>query len=76
MTAVAAGHTFESDGGASDLTEHSAKPVVSQGAVITSRKWRHGYGEMLIETCEDVSVWVDGKPVPETLPNHRRPVPG
>ena len=50
-----------------ELAEHSQKPLAVQGAVISSRRWRHAYGEMLIETCDDGSVWIDGKPVPKTL---------
>lgn len=51
------------------LPEHSSKPVASQAAVVSSRQWAHAFGEMLIETCVDGSVWIDGKPVPETLPD-------
>ena len=76
MTAVAGSQAFGPDGSASGLVEHSAKPVARQGVVTSSRRWQHGYGEMLIETCEDGSVWIDGKPVPETLPNHTQPAIG
>lgn len=48
--------------------EHSAKPVAVRGSVTSSRVWKHAFGQMLIETCVDGSVWIDGKPVPETLP--------
>lgn len=48
--------------------EHSAKPQAERGVITTSRVWQHSYGQMLIETCADGSVWIDGKPVPETLP--------
>jgi hypothetical protein len=37
--------------------------------VVTSQSWRHTYGEMLIETCADGTVWIDGKVVPDTLPS-------
>jgi hypothetical protein len=53
------------------LQEHSAKPGAVQGAVSSSRRWQHAFGEMLIETCDDGSVWIDGKPVPETLELNR-----
>lgn len=68
MTAATAGPGFGIDDHTSGLVEHSSKPVVLQGVITSSRRWRHGYGEMLIETCEDGSVWIDGKPVPVTLP--------
>ena len=47
---------------------HSVKPQAERGVITTSRVWQHSYGQMLIETCADGSVWIDGKPVPETLP--------
>lgn len=50
------------------LQAHSIKPAAVRGAVTSSRLWQHAFGEMLIETCTDGSVWIDGKPVPETLP--------
>lgn len=48
--------------------EHSTKPVAVRGSLTSSRVWKHAFGQMLIETCADGSVWIDGKPVPETLP--------
>lgn len=36
--------------------------------VIQTVEWTHAYGLMLIQTRADGSVWIDGKPVPETLP--------
>ncbi len=36
--------------------------------LVTSQRWRHAYGEMLIETRDDGTVWIDGKVVPDTLP--------
>ena len=51
------------------LLEHSVKPsALMVGSVTSRRVWKHAFGEMLIETCDDGSVWIDGKPVTETLP--------
>lgn len=50
------------------LQEHSVKVAARQAAVVSARTWEHAFGVMLIETCADGSVWIDGKPVPETLP--------
>ena len=49
------------------VEEHSIKPVAVQAAVVSRQLWQHTFGQMLIETCADGSVWIDGKPVPETL---------
>lgn len=35
---------------------------------VTSFRWRHRHGEMLIETCSDGSVWVDGAVIADTAP--------
>lgn len=48
--------------------QHPAQP---QSQVVTSQRWRHTYGEMLIETRSDGTVWIDGKVVPDTLPAGR-----
>lgn len=43
---------------------------------VTRRLWQHAFGEMLIETRPDGSVWVNGSPVADTLPDPvRRAVP-
>jgi len=53
-------------GQASLLDEHSPKPVVVQAPVLSRLEWAHRFGTMVIETCTDGSVWIDGKPVPDT----------
>lgn len=55
--------------GAAALQEHSIKVDARQAEVVSSRTWQHTFGVMLIQTCTDGSVWIDGKPVPETLPS-------
>ncbi|CAD5366568.1 hypothetical protein RA210_U10390 [Rubrivivax sp. A210] len=37
--------------------------------VLSRQLWRHRFGEMLIETRNDGTVWIDGKVVPDTLPS-------
>lgn len=43
-------------------------PSQTRSQVVTSQSWRHTFGEMLIETCADGTVWIDGKVVPDTVP--------
>ena len=47
-------------------------PIV-QPAVLQRSVWQHSFGAMLIETCADGSVWIDGKPVRDTLPSQPSP---
>lgn len=47
-------------------TTEAAKPLPER-QVLSSRIWQHAFGEMLIETCADGSVWIDGKPVRDTI---------
>lgn len=49
------------------VTELASKSWPAQPAVLSSQVWQHAFGQMLIQTCVDGSVWVDGKPVPDTL---------
>jgi hypothetical protein len=51
------------------LPEHSVKPVAAKTHVLSTQTWKHAFGEILIETCADGSVWIDGKPVIDTLPS-------
>lgn len=54
---------------AQDATAAGEQPPPQlRSQVVTSQCWRHTYGEMLIETCADGTVWIDGKVVPDTLP--------
>ncbi len=39
-----------------------------QAELRTRQLWRHSFGEMLIETRADGTVWIDGKVVRDTLP--------
>ncbi len=39
---------------------------------VTRRLWQHAFGEMLIETRPDGSVWVNGSAVADTLPDRGR----
>lgn len=36
--------------------------------ITSSIVWTHSFGQMRIETCEDGSVWVDGRVVRDTAP--------
>lgn len=47
--------------------EPSANPPANRAAITSTLRWQHSFGEMLIETCADGSVWINGSPVPETL---------
>jgi hypothetical protein len=57
-----------------DLEQHSRKPTAVQGAVSSSLVWTFAFGQMLIETCIDGSVWIDGKPVLDTLTRQAAPL--
>lgn len=47
----------------------ATSPVESRPqGLVSSRLWRHAFGEMLIETRADGTVLIDGKPVTDTLP--------
>ena len=52
------------DSGAHDTPTPSPEPA----PVVTSRLWHGLFGDMLIETRADGSVWVNGEPVRDTLP--------
>lgn len=60
--------------GADQMTQESSQSLDQatgespQPAIVSSRLWRHQFGEMLIETREDGAVLIDGKPVADTLP--------
>lgn len=40
-------------------------------AVATALVWHSRFGDMLIETCIDGSVWINGEPVADTLPQEQ-----
>lgn len=52
---------------ATGVTLGAAAPKC-EATVLTRRVWQHSFGEMLIETKSDGSVWIDGKAVADTLP--------
>lgn len=43
-------------------------PSAPRPAVATALVWHSRFGDMLIETCIDGSVWINGEPVADTLP--------
>lgn len=43
--------------------------VVAQAPVVSETIWHSATGPMLIQTCAVGSVWVNGKPVRDTLPH-------
>jgi len=43
-------------------------PDIKRSQVVTSQVWHGRFGDMLIETCTDGSVWINGEPVADTLP--------
>lgn len=44
--------------------------------IVSSRLWRHAFGEMLIETRADGTVLIDGRPVADKLPPSPSGEPG
>ncbi|MFT3819798.1 MAG: hypothetical protein QM750_19670 [Rubrivivax sp.] len=55
-----------------EITGHGADEVkdgLPQPEVRHRLQWTHAFGVMLIETCADGSVWIDGRPVRDTLPH-------
>jgi hypothetical protein len=51
----------------------SAEPGEPRSEVTSSQLWHSSFGDMLIETCADGSVWVNGEPVRDTLPAQEPP---
>lgn len=49
-------------------TKSPALPATEPAELRTRQVWRHSFGEMLIETRADGTVWIDGKVVLDTLP--------
>jgi len=41
----------------------TAESGVQRAAVATAQVWHSQFGDMLIETCIDGSVWINGEPV-------------
>lgn len=41
----------------------AAEPGVQRAAVATAQVWHSRFGDMLIETCVDGTVWINGEPV-------------
>lgn len=62
--------------GAAAAPSAQQEPPCGQAAPgVTRRLWQHAFGEMLIETHPDGSVWIDGKPVADTLPGREGAAP-
>ena len=40
-------------------------------ALKSSQRWQHAFGEMLIETRYDGTVWIDGQLIRDTSPNEK-----
>jgi hypothetical protein len=50
------------------------RPLVSDLAsstITSSQRWKHAYGEMLIETRANGTVWINGQLVRDTAPDAR-----
>jgi hypothetical protein len=45
--------------------------ALASSTITSSQRWKHAYGEMLIETCANGTVWINGQLVRDTAPDAR-----
>ena len=64
--------TADQDAGSADGSSAGAafidEAALAAAAVTSARRWQHTFGEMLIETRANGTVWIDGELVRDTAP--------